>query len=81
MSFPHDSCSSQELTPEFEAIALTQYNLKKGLKEFGNDGRVALGKEVEQLYTRKVSKPVNGGDLTKEQKIASLRYLMCNATY
>ncbi len=76
MSFPHDSCSSKDITPELEAIALTQYNLKRGLKEFGKDGLIALGKEVEQLYTRKVSKPVNGDDLTREQKRAPLRYLM-----
>jgi hypothetical protein len=76
VAFPHDSCSSKDLTPELEAIALTQYNLKRGLKEYGNDGRVALGKEVEQLYTRKVSKPVDSNDLTREQKRASLRYLM-----
>jgi Reverse transcriptase (RNA-dependent DNA polymerase) len=74
--FPHDSCSSKDLTPDLEAIALTQYNLKRGLKEFGNDGLVALGKEMNQLYTRKVSKPVHKDDLTKEQKKASLRYLM-----
>jgi hypothetical protein len=36
--FPHDSCSSKDLTPEFEATALTQYTLKRGLKEFGIDG-------------------------------------------
>jgi hypothetical protein len=76
VSFPHDSCSSKKLTPELEAIALTQYTLKRGLKEFGNDGLTALGKEVEQLYTRKVAKPVYGNDLTKEEKRASLRYLM-----
>ena len=76
MSFPQDSCSSKDLTPELEAIALTQYTLKRGLKEFGNDGLTALGKEVEQLHTRKVSKPVDGNILTKEQKRASLRYLM-----
>jgi hypothetical protein len=76
VSFPHDSCSSKDLTPEFEATALTQYTLKRGLKEFGIDGLTALGKEVEQLYTRKVSKPVDGNDLTKDQKRASLRYLM-----
>jgi hypothetical protein len=29
--FPHDSCSSKDLTPKLEAIALTQYNLKQGL--------------------------------------------------
>jgi hypothetical protein len=76
VSFPHDSCSSKDLTPELEAIALTQYTLKRGLKEFGEDGRTALGKEIEQLYTRKVSKPVDGDNLTKDQKRASLRYLM-----
>ena len=76
VSFPHNSCSSKNLTPELEAIALTQYTLKKGLKEFGDDGRTALGKEIEQLYTRKVSKPVDGNNLTREQKRASLRYLM-----
>jgi hypothetical protein len=76
VSFPHDSCSPKTLTPEFEATALTQYTLKRGLKEFGIDGITALGKEVEQLYTRKVSKPVDGDDLTREQKQASLRYLM-----
>jgi hypothetical protein len=52
-----------------EAIALTQYNLKRGLKEFGNDGIITLGKEMEQLHTRKVAKPaVDGGNLTLEQK-------------
>jgi hypothetical protein len=76
VSFPHDSCSSKDITPELEAAALTQHNLKRGLKEFGKDGLVALGKEVEQLCTRKVSKPVNGEDFTREQKRASLRHLM-----
>jgi hypothetical protein len=44
VSFPHDSCSSKDLTPDLEAIALTQYNLKRGLKEFGNNGVAALEK-------------------------------------
>jgi hypothetical protein len=43
--FPDDKCSSKGLTPDLEAIALTQYyTLKRGLKEFGSDGLVALGK-------------------------------------
>jgi hypothetical protein len=76
VSFPHDSCSSKDLTPNLEAIALTQYNLKWGLKKFGSDGIVALGKEVGQLHTRKVVKPVDGNNLTRAEKLASLRYLM-----
>jgi hypothetical protein len=31
---------------------------------------------MEQLHTRKVAKPVDGNNLTKEQKQATLRYLM-----
>jgi hypothetical protein len=76
VSFPNDSCLATDLTPDLEAIALTQYTLKHGLKEFGNDGIIALGKEMEQLHTRKVAKPVNGSNLTRDQKRATLRYLM-----
>jgi hypothetical protein len=59
-----------------EAIALTQYTLKRGLKEFGNDGLTALSKEMGQLHTRKVGKPIDSNQLTRDQKRASLRYLM-----
>jgi hypothetical protein len=74
--FPTDTCSAKRLTADLEAIALTQYTLKRGLKEFGNDGVVALGKEMEQLHTRKVAKPVDGTHLTRDEKRASLRYLV-----
>jgi hypothetical protein len=76
VSFPHDSCVSTDLTPDLEAIALTQYTLKRGLKEFGSDGLIALSKEMAQLHMRKVAKPVDGNNLTRDQKRASLRYLM-----
>jgi hypothetical protein len=55
---------------------MTQYNLKRGLKEFGKDGIVALGEEMEQLHTRKVAKPVDSSKISKVQKRASLRCLM-----
>jgi hypothetical protein len=73
---PYDSYSSKELTPDLEAIALTQYNLKRGLKEFSKEGSVALGKEMEQLHTLKVAKDVDSSKLTKVKNRASLRYLM-----
>jgi hypothetical protein len=76
VSFPFDSHSSKEIPPDLEAFAMTQYNLKRGLKEFGKYGIVALGKEMEQLHTLKVAKPVESSKLTKFQKRASLRYLM-----
>jgi hypothetical protein len=76
VAYPHDSCVSTDLTPDLEAIALTQYTLKRGLKEYGSDGLVALGKEMAQLHTRKVAKPVDSNSLSREQKRATLRYLM-----
>jgi hypothetical protein len=76
VSFPNDSCLVTDLTSDLEAIALTQYTLKRGLKEFGNDGIVALGKEMEQLHTRKVAKPADESNLTRDQKWATLQYLM-----
>jgi hypothetical protein len=74
--FPTDTCTAKCLSADLKAIALTQYTLKRGLKEFGNNGVVALGKEMEQLHTRKVAKPVDGSHLTRDQKRASLRYLV-----
>jgi hypothetical protein len=81
VSFPHDSCLATDLTPDLQAIALTQYALKRGLNEFGNDGIVALGKEMEQLHTRKVAKPDDRSNLTRDQERATLRYLMHNIFY
>jgi hypothetical protein len=43
VSFSCDSHSTKELTPDLEAFTMTQYNLKRGLKEFRKDGIVALG--------------------------------------
>jgi hypothetical protein len=74
--FPCDSYSTKELPPDLEALAMTQYNLKRGLKEFGKDEIIALGKEMEQFHTQKVVKPVDSSKLSKVQKRASLRYLM-----
>jgi hypothetical protein len=76
VAFPHESCSSKDLAPEIEAIALTQYTLKKGLQEFGQEGMTALGKEMGQLHTRKVGKPIDSESLTRDQKRASLQYLV-----
>jgi hypothetical protein len=44
VSFPYDSYSCKELSPDPEAIAMAQYNLKRGLKDFGKDGILELGK-------------------------------------
>jgi hypothetical protein len=48
MLFPFDSYSTKELPPDLEAFAMTQYNLKQGLKDSRNlekMGSLPLGKK------------------------------------
>jgi hypothetical protein len=51
VSFPYDIYSYNELTPDLEVSTLTQYNLKRRLKEFGKDRTVVntLGKAGAQI--------------------------------
>jgi hypothetical protein len=53
-----------------------QMSLKKGLKYFGKSGADAVVAEMRQLDYRNVIKPVNGKELTREQKRRALNYLM-----
>jgi hypothetical protein len=55
---------------------MTQYNLKQGIKVFGNKGKEAVLVELQQLYDRDVMTPVNKYDLTAEERKVALPYLM-----
>ena len=55
---------------------MTQYSMKKGIAEFGEDGVEAVLSELKQLHDRKVLEPKAAGDLTREEKRAALHYLM-----
>ena len=59
-----------------QSIILTQYNLKQGIRKFGDAGKAAVLVELQQLYDRKVMDPVNKYDLTAEERKGALRYLM-----
>jgi hypothetical protein len=59
-----------------ESIVLTQYNLKQGIKKFGDKGKQALLNELQQLYDRDVIDSINPSDLTPEERKGALRYLM-----
>jgi hypothetical protein len=41
-----------------QIIILTQYNLKQGIKKFGDDGKAAVLVELQQLYDRDVMSPI-----------------------
>jgi hypothetical protein len=63
--------------------AMTQYSLKKGLKNFKEVGEEAVPKELLQLHMRDTFKPQNVKVLSSEQKkvaLESLMFLKKNAT-
>jgi hypothetical protein len=56
--------------------AMTQFTMKKGIEEFGEDGVNAVLGELQQLHDRKVLVPIVADEMTREKKRAALRYLM-----
>jgi hypothetical protein len=58
-----------------ESIVMTQMNLKKGIKEFGQAGVDAVLKELKQLHDRKVVEPKHASTLSGEEKRDALQYL------
>jgi hypothetical protein len=61
---------------DLEHIALTQYNIKRGLKIYGQAASDAIMKEMKQLHDRKTIRPRASKDLTLEEKRKALAYLM-----
>jgi Reverse transcriptase (RNA-dependent DNA polymerase) len=56
--------------------AMTQFTMKKGIEEFGDDGVDAVLGELQQLHDRKVLMPKIADELTSGERRAALRYLM-----
>ena len=72
---------SAQSEPIYNVVAtiLTQYNIKQGIRFFGDKARAAVIKEMKQLYDRRVIIPPHCKDLTPEQKMKKvLEYLMTN---
>jgi hypothetical protein len=61
---------------DLEHTAFTQYNVKKGLKIFGEASAKAVVTEMKQLHNRGMIEPKLVNMLTREEKHASLQYLM-----
>ena len=50
-----------------ENTVMTQHNMKKGIKLFGDAGIDAVLKELQQLHDRKALEPVNAKEMTTEE--------------
>lgn len=59
-----------------EHTVMTQMNMRKGIKEFGDAGVDAVLSELKQLHDRKVLEPRIADELSREEKLAALHYLM-----
>jgi hypothetical protein len=59
-----------------QTIILTQYNLKQGIKKFGDTGKAAVLVELQQLCDQSVMDSINKYDLTAKERKGALRYLM-----
>ena len=59
-----------------EETCMTQFSVKRGLKEFGKAGSTAVIKEMKQLDDRNVIKPVMYHTLTSDERYRALQYLM-----
>jgi hypothetical protein len=73
---PQKPRNYSHLYADLEHTAFTQYNVRKGLKIFGEAGAQAVVKEMQQLHDRGVIKPRLAAMLTREEKRRSLQYLM-----
>ena len=68
-----------EMEPRLQQVngmILSQYGMKQGLKLFQERGVNAVKKELLQLHTREVVKPVHPSNMTREQRVRALAYLM-----
>ena len=62
--------------PWLEHVALTQYNLRRGLKAFGQAAVDAVVSELKQLHDRRTMHPIHAGALSLADKRRALGYLM-----
>ena len=44
------------------------YNLNKGIKHFGDEGKKAVYKEMRQLHNRAVFEPIHIDEMTQKEK-------------
>jgi hypothetical protein len=59
-----------------EETVMTQFNMHRGNKDFGNESNEAVLKELKQLHDRCVLKPVFASSLSIEYQQCALAYLM-----
>jgi hypothetical protein len=57
-------------------VLMQQYNLSKGLNKFGNKGKIAVTKELQQMHDMEAFTPMDASTLTYTDKKNSIAALM-----
>jgi hypothetical protein len=57
-------------------ILAQQFSVKKGIELFGDEGRKAVSKELQQMHDMVAYTPVDASTMTREQKLKALESLM-----
>ena len=83
MEYVHTTYVCSECwSPKFDEFSianhtlLSQHTLKKGLQVFGKAGAEAVTKELQQLHDLGILEPKHFNELTREQRVRALTYLM-----
>ena len=65
-----------DVLPKVVHTMMTQLAVKKGLKEFGDQGKDAVSSELPQIHMQDTFAPTYGGDLTSEERRQALESLL-----
>jgi hypothetical protein len=76
MSMIHHELTGMCGFSDLEHVALTQYNIKRGLERYGQAASDAVLKEMKQLHDRKTIRPRFSKDLSLQERRDALAYLM-----
>ena len=57
-------------------VLMQQYNLSKGLNKFGNKGKIAVTKELQQMHDMEAFTPMDASTLTYADRKNSIAALM-----
>ena len=65
-----------DVLPKVAHTLMTQLELKRGLREFGDRGKEAVSSELMQIHMQDTCVPTYGGDMTSEEWRQALESLL-----
>ena len=70
------TAARQAYIEKYSMIAVSTYNVEKSIKQWGDEAKDSMKKEMKQLHDKDVFQPVSYESLTQDQKLRVLRTMM-----